>query len=67
MQIFFGRRVLPWLMNTWRGFLRGTGNMKLPSLMILSSAVCQMFSAARLGLGLGPGPAIRHARVAPAR
>src|ERR1700736_4322844 len=34
-QIFFGGAVLPWLMNTMAGILRGTGNMKLPSLMIL--------------------------------
>src|SRR5579864_7487367 len=40
-QIFFGGAVLPWLMNSMAGILRGTGNMKLPSLMILNSAVCQ--------------------------
>src|SRR3954467_15230373 len=38
VQIFFGGAVLPWLMNSLAGILRGTGNMKLPSLMILSSA-----------------------------
>src|SRR6201995_258176 len=31
-QIFFGGAVLPWLMNTMAGVLRGTGNMKLTSL-----------------------------------
>src|SRR5258708_23206208 len=41
-QIFFGGAVLPWLMNSMAGILRGTGNMKLPSLMILSSAVFQI-------------------------
>ena len=30
-QIFFGGAVMPWLMNTMAGVLRGTGNMKLPS------------------------------------
>jgi putative MATE family efflux protein len=55
-QIFFGRAVLPWLMNTMAGILRGTGNMKLPSLMILSSAVCQIILGGALGLGLGPVP-----------
>jgi putative MATE family efflux protein len=56
MQIFFGGAVLPWLMNTMAGVLRGTGNMKLPSLMILSSAVCQIVLGGTLGLGLGPVP-----------
>jgi putative MATE family efflux protein len=55
-QIFFGGAVLPWLMNTMAGVLRGTGNMKLPSLMILSSAVCQIILGGTLGLGLGPVP-----------
>ena len=55
-QIFFGGAVLPWLMNTMAGVLRGTGNMKLPSLMILSSAICQIILGGTLGLGLGPVP-----------
>ena len=56
VQIFFGGAVLPWLMNTMAAVLRGTGNMKLPSLMILSSAVCQIILGGTLGLGLGPIP-----------
>jgi putative MATE family efflux protein len=55
-QIFFGGAVLPWLMNSMAGVLRGTGNMKLPSLMILNSAVCQIILGGTLGLGLGPIP-----------
>jgi len=55
-QMFFGGAVLPWLMNTMAGVLRGTGNMKLPSLMILSSAVWQIILGGTLGLGLGPVP-----------
>jgi Na+-driven multidrug efflux pump len=56
VQIFFGGAVLPWLMNSFAGILRGTGNMKLPSLMILSSALCQIVLGGTLGLGLGPIP-----------
>jgi putative MATE family efflux protein len=56
VQIFFGGAVLPWLMNTMAAILRGTGNMKLPSLMILSSAICQIILGGTLGLGLGPVP-----------
>jgi putative MATE family efflux protein len=55
-QIFFGGAILPWLMNSMAGILRGTGNMKLPSLMILSSAICQVILGGTLGLGLGPIP-----------
>jgi len=55
-QIFFGGAILPWLMNTMAGILRGTGNMKLPSIMILSSAVWQIILGGTLGLGLGPVP-----------
>jgi Na+-driven multidrug efflux pump len=43
-------------MNSMAGVLRGTGNMKLPSLMILSSAVFQIILGGTLGLGLGPIP-----------
>jgi len=43
-------------MNSMAGILRGTGNMKLPSLMILCSAVCQVILGGILGLGLGPIP-----------
>src|SRR6202165_255512 len=56
-QIFFGGAVLPWLMNTMAGILRGTGNMKLPSMLMFSSAVCQIVLGGTLGLGLGPIPA----------
>jgi Na+-driven multidrug efflux pump len=55
-QIFFGGAILPWLMNTMAGVLRGTGNMKLPSLLMLSSATCQIVLGGTLGLGLGPIP-----------
>jgi hypothetical protein len=57
MHIFFGGAVLPWLMQTMAGVLRGTGNMKLPSMLMFSSAVCQIVLGGTLGLGLGPIPA----------
>jgi putative MATE family efflux protein len=56
IEIFFGGAVVPWLMNTLAGILRGTGNMKLPSAMILSSATCQVILGGALGLGIGPIP-----------
>src|SRR4051794_15501355 len=56
VQIFFGGAVIPWLMNTLGAVLRGTGNMKLPSAIILGSAACQIVLGGILGLGLGPVP-----------
>jgi putative MATE family efflux protein len=56
IQIYFGGCVIPWLMNTLGAILRGTGNMKLPSLIVLNSAVCQIILGGILGLGLGPVP-----------
>lgn len=55
-QIFFAGAVIPWLMNTLAALLRGTGNMKLPSAIILNSAVFQILLGGILGLGLGPVP-----------
>lgn len=55
-QIFFGGAVIPWLMNTLAALLRGTGNMKLPSAVILNSALLQIILGGTLGLGLGPIP-----------
>jgi len=56
VQIFFGGAVLPWLLNSFAGILRGTGNMKLPSAMFLNAAACQIVLGGSLGLGLGPIP-----------
>ena len=56
MQVFFAGATLPWLMNSMAGILRGTGNMKLPSLMILCAAGLQIVCGGTLGLGLGPVP-----------
>src|ERR1700760_486141 len=56
VQIFFGGAVLPWLLNSFAGILRGTGNMKLPSAMFLNAAVCQIVLGGSLGLGIGPIP-----------
>jgi len=56
VQIFFGGAVIPWLMNSMAGILRGTGNMKLPSFLILLSAFCQIVIGGSLALGIGPIP-----------
>ena len=55
-QIFFGGAVIPWLMQTFASILRGTGNMKLPSALVFSSAAIQITLGGALALGLGPFP-----------
>src|SRR5579863_9588708 len=55
-QVFFCGAFLPWLMNSMAGILRGTGNMQLPSMMILCAAVLQVVLGGALGLGIGPIP-----------
>ena len=55
-QIFFAGAVIPWIMNMLAALLRGTGNMKLPSAIILTSALFQILLGGILGLGLGPVP-----------
>ena len=61
-QIFFGGAVVPWLMNTMSGILRGTGNMNL--LVVHDALVGHLPDHSRWHAGPGPrpDPAIRHAR-----
>ena len=51
-QIFFSGVVLIWVMNTLVAILRGTGNMVLPSVIVFSSAACQIVFGGTLSLGL---------------
>jgi Na+-driven multidrug efflux pump len=51
-QIFFSGVVLIWLMNTLVAILRGTGNMVLPSVIVFTSAACQIVFGGILSLGL---------------
>jgi putative MATE family efflux protein len=51
-QIFFSSIVLIWVMNTLVAILRATGNMVLPSVIMFSSAACQIVFGGILSLGL---------------
>jgi putative MATE family efflux protein len=53
--LFFGA-VLIWLLNTLASVLRGTGDMRVPSLTLLVSSVLQILIGGALGLGIGPIP-----------
>src|SRR6266480_6631202 len=54
--VLFSGAVLIWLSNSLASVLRGTGNMKLPSVTILTISLLQIVLGGGLGLGLGPLP-----------
>lgn len=62
--VLFVGALLVWLMNTLASVLRGTGNMRVPSLGILGASVLQILLGGLLGLGAGPVPSFGMAGVA---
>ena len=62
--VLFCGAVLVWLSNTLASVLRGTGNMKVPSVTILATAALQIVIGGGLGLGLGPFPQLGMVGVA---
>jgi putative MATE family efflux protein len=55
--LFFGA-LLVWLSNTLASILRGTGNMRVPSLGILGASLLQIALGGVLALGAGPVPSL---------
>src|SRR5207237_3266448 len=56
--------ILTWLLNTFASVLRGTGNMRVPSLTLLAASGLQIVLGGGLGLGIGPIPRFGLAGVA---
>jgi len=56
--------MLIWLLNTLASVVRGTGNMRVPSLTLLLAAALQIVLGGALGLGIGPVPRFGLAGVA---
>lgn len=56
--VVFAGAWLVWLSNTLASVLRGTGNMRVPSVTIVLSALLQIALGGLLGLGAGPLPAL---------
>jgi putative MATE family efflux protein len=56
--------VLTWLLNTFASVVRGTGNMRVPSLTLLAASALQIVLGGALGLGIGPIPRFGLAGVA---
>ena len=53
-----------WLANTLASVIRGSGNMRVPSLTLLLVNMAQIVVGGSLGLGLGPLPSLGLAGVA---
>jgi len=62
--IVFAGAWLVWLLNTLASILRGTGDMRVPSLTLLLTAVLQIVVGGTFGLGLGGFPRLGMAGVA---
>jgi Na+-driven multidrug efflux pump len=56
--ILFSGALLVWLSSTLAAVVRGTGNMRVPSVTILVTSALQIALGGALGLGLGPLPAL---------
>lgn len=54
--VLFLSAIFIWVTNGLSSVVRGTGNMRVPSLSILASSVVQIVVGGVLGLGLGPFP-----------
>ena len=55
-QVLFLGAASVWVMNALASVVRGTGNMRVPSLVILATSLLQIVVGGALGLGLGPIP-----------
>lgn len=62
--VLFSGALLVWLSNTLASVLRGTGNMRVPSITIVLSALLQIVLGGVLGLGAGPVPSFGMVGVA---
>lgn len=54
--VMFSGALLVWLANTLASVLRGTGEMRMPSITIVAGSVLQIVLGGVLGLGAGPVP-----------
>ena len=60
----FSGALMVWLANTLASVLRGTGNMRVPSVTIVAGALLQILLGGVLGLGAGPIPSFGMVGVA---
>jgi putative MATE family efflux protein len=63
-QVLFSGAISIWLVNTLASVVRGTGDMRIPSLTLIGVAACQILVGGTLGLGLFGAPRFGMAGVA---
>ena len=61
--VFLGVTAI-WLNNTFAALIRGTGNMRVPSAILMSISLLQVLIGGAFGLGWGPAPRLGMAGVA---
>jgi Na+-driven multidrug efflux pump len=62
--VLFSGALLVWLINTLASIVRGTGNMRVPSVALVATAALQSVLGGLLSLGAGPVPAMGMVGVA---
>ena len=62
--VLFAGALLVWLINTLASVLRGTGNMRTPSVALVATALLQIILGGVLALGAGPVPGMGMVGVA---
>jgi putative MATE family efflux protein len=62
--VLFSGALLVWLINTLASIVRGTGNMRVPSVALVATAGLQIVLGGVLSLGAGPVPAMGMVGVA---
>lgn len=62
--VLFLGAVLVWLSNTLAAVLRGTGNMRVPMIGLVATAILQILLGGLLSLGAGPVPSLGMVGVA---
>ena len=55
-EVAFAGSIFVWIVNTLSSVIRGSGNMKVPSVTLFVVALAQVLLAGALGLGWGPLP-----------
>lgn len=63
-QVLFSGALWVWLINTLASVLRGTGNMRTPSIALMVTSALQIILSGVLSLGAGPVPAMGMVGVA---
>ena len=57
-EVAFAGSVFVWIVNTFASVIRGSGNMKVPSITLLVVSLAQVLMGGAMGLGWGPFPAL---------